>query len=237
MCGRFTQHHDANALTLRFDLTGMPPEITPRYNIAPQQTIGAITVTDTGRRLEGFQWGLIPSWAKDPAIGQKMINARSETLAEKPSFRTALVRRRCLIPADGFYEWLRRGDGSRDPVHFRLLGAEAFAFAGLWEEWHNPETNTPLQRNAPEGTALRTCTIITTSANNTVGRVHDRMPVILTRDAESLWLDDTVRDTDRLRALLKPYPDDAMESFAVSRCVNSVKNEGVELLATENATA
>jgi putative SOS response-associated peptidase YedK len=149
-----------------------------------------------------------------------MINARSETLTEKPSFRTALVRRRCLIPADGFYEWERYADGSRHPVHFRLFGGEPFAFAGLWEEWREPNSDN----------LLRTCTIVTTGANETVGRVHDRMPVILSRDVENIWLDMSVRDTDLLRSFLGPYPDSAMEAFPVSRRVNSPANEGPDLI-------
>ncbi len=149
-----------------------------------------------------------------------MINARSETLTEKPSFRTALTRRRCLVPADGFYEWEKHADGSRHPVHFRLQSGEPFAFAGLWEEWHAPDSEE----------LLRTCTIVTTSANETVGRVHDRMPVMLARDAEDIWLDMSVRDTDLLRSFCVPYPDSAMEAFPVSRRVNSPANEGADLL-------
>ena len=221
MCGRFTEHQDPETLALRFAVDEIDFDAAPRYNIAPHQTIPVVYTPQTARVLAGFRWGLVPSWAKDPAIGQKMINARSETVTEKPSFRTALVRRRCLIPADGFYEWLKHEDGSKHPVHFRLLSGEPFAFAGLWEEWRDPQSESP----------LRTCTILTTSANETVGRVHDRMPVILPPDAERLWLDAAVRDTDMLRALLTPYPDALMESFAVSRRVNSSASEGADLLA------
>ncbi len=196
--------------------------VIARYNIAPQQDIAVVVAPNPTavRVLDGYRWGLVPGWAKDPAIGQKMINARSETLTEKPSFRNALTRRRCLIPADGFYEWERHTDGTRHPVHFRLASGDLFAFAGLWEEWHEPGTDT----------LLRTCTIVTTSANETVGKVHDRMPVMLSRDAEPIWMDATVRDTDVLRALLIPYPDREMETFAVSRRVNTPGNEGADLL-------
>ncbi|MBC8138499.1 MAG: SOS response-associated peptidase [Fibrella sp.] len=223
MCGRFTLHHDADAIVERFDVHETVVSVAPRYNIAPQQTVPVIVAPQSERILDSFRWGLVPGWAKDAAIGQKMINARSETLAEKPSFRTALVRRRCLIPADGFYEWERHADGSRHPVHFRLNGGEPFAFAGLWEEWQDPQGEN----------ALRTCTIVTTSANETVGRVHDRMPVILARDAEEIWLDMSVRDTDLLRSFFVSYPDREMEAFSVSRRVNSPTNEGPELLATD----
>ncbi len=222
MCGRFTQHHDNAALVERFEIEETVVAVEPRYNVAPQQNVPVIVAPSGERVLDAFRWGLVPGWAKDPAIGQKMINARSETLTEKPSFRTALVRRRCLIPADGFYEWERHADNSRHPVHFRLLAGEPFAFAGLWEEWHDPDRDTP----------LRTCTIITTAANETVGRVHDRMPVILPRDTETIWLDASVRDTDLLRSFFMPYPDAAMESFPVSRKVNSPANEGSELLVS-----
>ncbi|MBC8142204.1 MAG: SOS response-associated peptidase [Armatimonadetes bacterium] len=221
MCGRFTQHHDAGQVALRFAVDEANATVAPRYNVAPQQYVPVVYAPESLRLLEDFRWGLVPSWAKDAAIGQKMINARSETVSEKPSFRAALTRRRCLIPADGFYEWEKHEDGSRHPVHFRLTGGDTFAFAGLWEEWHDPASESP----------LRTCTIITTTANETVGRVHDRMPVILAPDAETLWLDAEMRDKDVLRSLLVPYPDGSMEAFAVSRRVNSPANEGADLLA------
>ena len=164
--------------------------------------------------LAQFQWGLIPSWAKDPKIGSRMINARAETLAEKPSYRTALTRRRCLIPADGFYEW-READnpkeGGRTPMYFHRADDDAlFAFAGLWDEWH-----------APDGSPLRSCTIITGTPNPLVAPIHDRMPIILRPENESAWLDPSLRDPDALTALLAPYPADVMDVYAVSRQVNS----------------
>lgn len=220
MCGRFTLHHDADSIVERFDVLDTVIGVEPRYNIAPQQNIPVILAPQNNRILDSFRWGLVPSWAKEAAIGQKMINARSETLTEKPSFRTALLRRRCLIPADGFYEWERHEDGSRHPIHFRLQSQELFAFAGLWEEWQEPNSEN----------RLRTCTIITTSANETVGRVHDRMPVMLPRDAEEIWLDMSMSDTDMLRSFCMPYPDSEMEAIPVSRRVNSPANEGPELL-------
>lgn len=227
MCGRFTLHHDAESIAERFDVQETAVAVEPRYNIAPQQNVPVITALQSDRILDGFRWGLVPGWAKDASVGQKMINARSETLTEKPSFRTALVRRRCLIPADGFYEWERHADGSRHPVHFRLRSGEPFAFAGLWEEWQEPSTNE----------LLRTCAIVTTSANETVGRVHDRMPVMLARDLEDIWLDMSVRDTALLSSFCVPFPDSDMEAFAVSRRVNSPANEGPDLLVGEQPPA
>ncbi len=221
MCGRFTLHHTLEELEERFAAEADIPsvaEAAPRYNIAPTQDI--LVVTQNGaRHLQGYHWGLIPSWAKDPAIGNKMINARAETLAEKPSFRTALSRRRCLIPADGFYEWqdattdANRASGKkapRTPMHIRLQDGDLFAFAGLWDEWH-----------APDGSPLRSCTIITTAPNAVTAPIHDRMPVILRPEDEALWLDRSVTDAPALLPLLVPYPADAMEAYAVSRQVNA----------------
>jgi putative SOS response-associated peptidase YedK len=219
MCGRFTLHHTLEELEERFIAEADTPsvaEAAPRYNIAPTQDI--LVVTQNGaRHLQGCHWGLIPSWAKDPAIGNKMINARAETLAEKPSFRTALSRRRCLIPADGFYEWqdatadLASGKKApRTPMHIRLQDGGLFAFAGLWDEWH-----------APDGSPLRSCTIITTAPNAVTAPIHDRMPVILRPEDEGLWLDRSVTDASDLLPLLAPYPADAMEAYAVSRQVNA----------------
>ncbi len=219
MCGRFTLHHTLDELEERFAAEADSPSIAeaaPRYNIAPTQDI--LVVTQNGaRHLQGYHWGLIPSWAKDPAIGNKMINARAETLAEKPTFRTALSRRRCLIPADGFYEWqdatadLPSGKKApRTPMHIRLQDGGLFAFAGLWDEWH-----------APDGSPLRSCTIITTAPNAVTAPIHDRMPVILRPEDEGRWLDRSVTDAPDLLPLLAPYPADAMEAYAVSRSVNA----------------
>ncbi len=219
MCGRFTLHHTLEELEERFAaevVTGTNSETELRYNIAPTQDI--LVVTQNGaRRLQGYHWGLIPSWAKDPAIGNKMINARAETLAEKPSFRTALQCRRCLIPADGFYEWQDATEGlasskkaARTPMHIRLQDGGLFAFAGLWDEWH-----------APDGSPLRSCTIITTAPNAVTAPIHDRMPVILRPEDEALWLDRSVSDAAELLPLLIPYPADLMEAYAVSRQVNA----------------
>ena len=166
-------------------------------------------VGDDGQRyLTQMHWGLIPSWAKDPAIGNRMINARAETLGVKPAFRVALRKRRCLVVADGFYEWQQRARG-KQPIYIMLKSREPFGFAGLWDTW-----------TSPEGEAIRTCTIITTDPNDLLKPIHDRMPVILTRDAEGVWLDPTIQEPARLLPLLKPYPPEEMEVYPVSTWVN-----------------
>jgi len=209
MCGRYTIHHSTEQIALRFDVANVVAEATERYNVAPTQSVPVIVNPDGDRVLDAFQWGLIPAWAKEPGIANKLINARAETLAEKPSFKQALVRRRCLIPADGFYEWKREG-ATRQPMLFRRADGDLFAFAGLWEEWRQPD-----------GTPLRTCTIVTTTPNELAAQVHDRMPAILRPEDESLWLDGMPANVPDLLQLLRPYPADRMEVFAVSRRVNA----------------
>ena len=220
MCGRFTLHHTLEEIEERFAAEAVA-EATPRYNIAPTQDI--LVVTQNGsRHLQAYHWGLIPSWAKDPAIGNRMINARAETLAEKPSFRTALSRRRCLIPADGFYEWQNPPEGTktpRTPMHIRLGDGGLFAFAGLWDEWHTPD-----------GSPLRSCTIITTSPNALTAPIHDRMPVLLRPEDEALWLDKSITQASDLLPLLVPYPTEAMATYAVSRQVNAPTVDGPECI-------
>jgi putative SOS response-associated peptidase YedK len=210
MCGRFTLTKNLKELAERFSasVSSESTPTAPRYNIAPTQNV--IVVSDDGQRhLQQMRWGLIPSWAKDPAIGNRMINARAETLSEKPSFRAALKKRRCIIPADGFYEWQKLGK-VKQPVHIVLKSREPFGFAGLWEHW-----------KSPEGEEILTCTIITTEANELLKTVHDRMPVILTREAEGMWLDPKIQEPEQLLPLLKQYPPEAMEHYPVSRQVNS----------------
>ncbi len=193
----------------------MPAELTPRYNIAPTQPVAAVRSPET-KEVELLRWGLIPSWAKDMAIGSRLINARSETLLEKPSFRSAFARRRCLILADGFYEWYRpggkqsgRGAPPSVPFLFRLADEKPFAFAGLWESWKSP---------ADEW--INSCTIITTSANDLVSRYHERMPVILDKTTMWAWLDPQAK-MPALQSLLTPYPPEKMASRQVSSLVNS----------------
>src|SRR5258706_12216418 len=176
MCGRFTLTINPDELQQQFGLSEAPPaQLVPRYNIAPTQPV-AVIANNSERVLELFQWGLIPSWAKDPKIGSKLINARAETLAEKPSFRTALKRRRCLVVADGFYEW-KKQSGGKSPMYIQLKDGQPFGFAGLWEAWQSPEDG-----------LIKTCTIITTTPNALLADIHDRMPVILPREAYDQWL-------------------------------------------------
>jgi putative SOS response-associated peptidase YedK len=219
MCGRFSLFLDAETLQDEFGLTEVSPEYGPHYNVAPTQPVAVITNVQN-RRMEMMRWGLVPYWAKDPSIGSKMINARSETIQEKPSFKNAFQKRRCLIPADGFYEWLRGAPGksASTPYYFHLVEHKPFAFAGLWEFW-----------KSAEGQELRTCTIITTSANELVARVHERMPVILTGESLNTWLSPV--PVDRLLSLLKPYPPELMASYPVSRAVNSPDRDSPELVA------
>lgn len=221
MCGRFTLYHSPDDVAERFAVSEIL-ETDARYNIAPTQNVAVVT-QNGARHLGSYHWGLIPSWAKDPAIGNRMINARAETLAEKPSFRTALTRRRCLIPADGFYEWQAAPDGAKGgktPTYLHRRDSGLFAFAGLWDEWH-----------APDGSPLRSCTIITTTPNAVASRIHDRMPVILRPDDEAFWLDPAVTDTRELLPLLVPSPAEDMEAYPVSRRVNVPVSDDPELIA------
>ncbi|MCB0168708.1 MAG: SOS response-associated peptidase, partial [Anaerolineae bacterium] len=188
MCGRYSLKANAQKLAEAFvDYASVPTDMPPRYNIAPSQPVAVIANNDR-HQVEFFQWGLIPSWAKDPKIGNRMINARSETLAEKPSFRTAYRRRRCLVLADGFYEWRRNPDKSKTPMYIQLEEQAPFAFAGLWEVWHSPQDDTILS-----------CTILTTEPNDLMTTIHNRMPVILPRDAYAQWLDPNEQKPDQLQ--------------------------------------
>jgi len=217
LCGRFTLTTNLGAIAARFGVSRFLEEVGPRYNIAPTQTV--IVVNDDGNRhLTQMRWGLIPSWAKDQAIGNRMINARAETVATKPAFRVALRKRRCLIPADGFYEWTPAGR-RKQPVYIALKTREPFAFAGLWEIWISPD-----------GEEVQSCTIITTEANELLKPIHDRMPVILPKDAEAVWLDPTVQEPAQLLPLLVPYPSEDMEVYPVSAKVNSPANDGPECI-------
>ena len=218
MCGRYSLIADLQDLIFQFEFDGADFEHLPRYNVAPTQPV--ITVTNReGRWAEYMRWGLIPSWAKDASIGSPLINARSETLAQKPSFRDALQRRRCLVLADGFYEWQKVGRGKR-PMRVVLKSREPFAFAGLWESWRNLE-----------GEVIRSCTIVTTEANDLLRPIHERMPVILPRELEEFWLDGDVTDSAALTDALAPYPEDLMETYEISTLVNKATNNGPDLIA------
>ena len=214
MCGRYTFAPDLSILGELFPDLALPAELAPRYNIAPTQEVPAVR-NDGRRRLEQLHWGLVPSWAKDRAIGNRLINARAETLAEKPSFRAAFKRRRCLILADGFYEWQKiPGERRKQPVHVRLKSGQPFAFAGLWESWRPSDD---------EG--LLSCTIITTAPNSLLEPIHDRMPVILRPADYERWLQEGEQPAAGLAELLQPYEPAEMQAYPVSTLVNSPRND------------
>lgn len=216
MCGRFTQTRSAVELAAIFELEEIP-EWQPRYNIAPTQMIPAIVEP---HRFKSLRWGLIPSWAKEPSIGAKLINARAETVSEKPAFRDAFKRRRCLIAADGYYEWQKQA-GKKQPFYFRLASGQAFAFAGLWERW-----------NSPTGDAIETCTIITTEANELAASVHDRMPVILCQKEYDRWLDPTFQSA---QSFLHSYSSEPMLSYPVSLSVNRPSHDTPDCITEQSA--
>jgi putative SOS response-associated peptidase YedK len=194
-----------------------PAQFAPRFNIAPTQPVLAIP-NDGENKADFFVWGLIPSWAKDPSIGSRLINARGETLAEKPSFRGSYKYKRCLILADGFYEWKAQpGTKVKVPHFIHLKNRQPFAFAGLWDEW-----------NSPDGSQVRSCTIVTIEPNELMAPIHNRMPVILPHDAYAQWIDPAVRTPDSLGALIKPYPAEEMAAYPVSTLVNNPKNDLAE---------
>ncbi len=222
MCGRFTLTADLVDLIKTFPWLTLPKQMPPRYNIAPTQPV-AVVPNDGRHVLDFFVWGLLPSWSKDPTMGSRLINARAETLAEKPSFRAAYRRRRCLVLADGFYEWRKEpgpgGEVRKTPVYVRMKSGEPFAFAGLWETW-----------NSPQGDLVLSCAIITTAPNDLMAPIHNRMPVILPPDAYEEWLAPAEQEPSRLNRLLRPYPSEAMETYAVSTLVNSPANDVPECL-------
>jgi len=213
MCGRFTQAAPGEIVAELFELPSVP-DLPPRWNIAPTQDVAAVRAGAGGRReLVRLHWGLVPSWAKERSIGARMINARAETAAEKPAFRAALRARRCLIAADGFYEWRRVG-ARKQPFHIAFRDGRAFAFAGVWERWQ-----------AGQGEALESCAILTTAANEVVAPVHDRMPVIVAPGAYAEWLAADARDPSRLAPLLAPYPPEEMHAVPVGLRVNNPAND------------
>lgn len=224
MCGRFTNSAGLKDIEREFKINLSESKPKPRYNIAPSQEIGAVLNQDNKTILTNLKWGLVPSWAKDPDIGNRMINARGETLAEKPSFREAFKKRRCIIPATGFYEW-KKGAGGKQPYYFFLPDKSIFGFAGLYEEWTDKEN----------GEFLETCTIITTEANDVLKPVHDRMPVILSHENYDLWLDEKINDTDQLQKLIAPYPAKEMSSYPVSKSVNIPDVDSAELIKSISA--
>jgi putative SOS response-associated peptidase YedK len=223
MCGRFAlTQTDEQKLTETFSLGGALPDLAPRYNIAPTQTVATVVRdADSGEnRLALMRWGLIPSWSKDPSAASKMINARGETVHEKPSFRTALRRRRCLIIADGFYEWQANADGPKQPMFISLKDRQLFGMAGLYEFWSEPES----------GEKWITCAIVTTEANELMAQFHHRMPVILPRADYAAWLNLDYADPAQVMPMIAAYPADQMIYYPVSRRVNHVANDDPGLI-------
>jgi len=220
MCGRYVVSTPGDVLAALFELPA-PVELAARYNVAPTQAVPIVRAAPAGgRELVFAQWGLVPHWAKERAIGNRLINARAESLAEKPSFRDALKRRRCLIPADGFYEW-QKVEGGKRPWLLRLRGGAPFAFAGLWSLWRDPAGGEPLE----------SCAIVTTRPNALAAEIHDRMPVILPRERHAPWLDPRAADPAALVPLLEPYPAAEMEALPVSTRVNNPRNDDPSLIA------
>ena len=218
MCGRFTLRTPVKDVVAAFDVLATDfADVLPlfaHYNIAPTQQVVAVRTDPSvgGRQLVPLRWGLVPSWADDPAIGNRMINARAETVASKPSFRAAFKSRRCLVVADGFYEWQKRG-ASKQPYYIQLRDGRPFGLAGLWERWRHDDQ------------AIESCTIITTEANELMRPLHDRMPVILPREEYASWLDPRPDRGDVLRKLLRPYPPEDMTAYPVSTIVNNPRND------------
>jgi len=220
MCGRFTLTATFTEIIERFDIQQFIDKelYHPNYNTAPSQQVLAVINDGTKNRLGYLKWGLIPNWAKDSSIGYKMINARAETLSEKPSYRNSFKKRRCLVIADSFYEWKRIDDKSKTPMRIKLKSDSLFAMAGLWEAW-----------KSPSGETIYSCTVITTTPNELVKEIHDRMPVILNPSDESTWLD-LGSTSSELNKLLKPLDKSLMEAYEVSTLVNSPKNNSPNLI-------
>lgn len=220
MCGRFTLAVDESELQGEFGDVLFPSAFAPRYNISPSQPVLAVPNLDT-RQADFFVWGLIPSWAKDPSLGSRLINARAETLAEKPAFRGSLKHKRCLVLADGFYEWKKdTASSTKIPHYIRLADGKPFAFAGLWSEWRSAD-----------GSEVRSCTIITTTPNFLLASIHNRMPVILDRVSRNAWLQPGPRTSEELSVLLRPFPAEQMTAFPVSTRVNNPAHDDAACIA------
>ena len=219
MCGRFTQQRSDHELAEWFEAEQLVDDPGGRFNVAPTDPVSIVVEKDERRAITAYRWGLVPFWAKDRSIGQKMINARAETLATNNAFRDSFAHQRCLVPADGFYEW-RRDPGRRQPFVIHRLDGAPFAFAGLWAGWKDRET----------GEVLRTMTIVTTGANELMAPIHDRMPVVLAPEDWDRWLDPSLEDIGELQGLLVPAPDAGLEVYPVETLVNNVRNNGPELI-------
>lgn len=232
MCGRFVSTQSPNAIADFFGASFEGEALPPNYNVAPTTDIyGVVDAADGARRVEPFHWGLVPVWAKDTKIASKMINARAETIAEKPAFKSLLKKHRLIVPMDGFYEWKAAGEGApvgksgkpiKTPMFIHRVDGEPVAVAGLWATWRDKELG-------PDAPWLHSCTLITTAANGTMAPVHDRMPVILPKSAWDAWLDPTNHDIEQLCSLLVPAADDILTMHPVSTAVNNVRNKGSEL--------
>lgn len=218
MCGRFVLFSDLKQIQLAFDVEQTEISVTPSYNIAPTHPVLAVVQRAGANKLETMRWGLIPAWAQDAKIGARMINARAETVAEKPSFKRSLQKRRCLIIADGFYEW-RTEQKQKVPMYIRRKSNGPLGFAGLYDTW-----------KSPQGETITSCAIITTTANELIQSIHDRMPVILPKAAQQVWLESAHQDMAQLMTLLKPYPAEDMEMRRVSPLVNSPQHNSIDLI-------
>jgi len=219
MCGRFVQFSSLRTLEAHFPIDSIAGDVSASYNVAPTQEVLAIIHQD-GRRLEKLRWGLVPSWAKDLSGASRLINARAETVARKPSFRAAFKRRRCLVMADGFYEW--QGEkGSKQPYFFTLPSKRPFAFGGLWEKWQSKDA-------ADDAPAYKSCTILTTAASDSIQAIHHRMPVILQPEAYDDWLDPQIHDADRLAVILQDHLVREMQYYPVAKRANRVQNNSPE---------
>jgi len=225
MCGRFVSTSPPDELAAYFGATpAAEAALEPSWNVAPTQDVLAVVEHEGERHLDAFHWGLVPSWAKDAKIGSRMINARAETLVSKAAFKKPFETRRCLVPADGFYEWKKLTSGTKpkkQPMYVHRVDGRPLALAGIWSVWRSPDHDQP---------PLRSLTIITTDPNALLATIHDRMPVILPEDRWATWLDRDNHDLDALVGLLVPAPDDLLEARPVSTLVNSVRNDGPELL-------
>ena len=224
MCGRYVSVSSTTILVDRFTIDEVRiTEKEPVYNVAPTLEMPLVAVSRGRRVLDQVRWGLVPSWAKDLSIGSKQINARAESVTSKPAYKRAFVKRRAIVPADGFYEWEKRNEKQKQPWFIRRRDGEPLAFAGLWEIWHDPK----IGDDAPR---IRTFTIITTEANDLLEPIHERMPVVLPESEWDRWLDPEFQDVDTLRQLLVPAPADQFEMWPVSTLVNKADNDGPELI-------
>jgi putative SOS response-associated peptidase YedK len=227
MCGRFVSASPPDEIARYFDASAPEALLEPSYNVAPTNDVYAVLADGGVRRVDAFHWGLVPGWAKDPKVGSRMINARAETLASKNAYKPALKRRRCLIPVDGFYEWAKvPGAKRKQPYFIQRPDGERYALAGLWEVWRGPKD----AEGNRTGDPLRSCTIITTSPNDTMAQIHDRMPVILPPSAWDEWLDPDNDDIETLGKLLVPAPPGVTRLTPISTEVNNVRNKGAELI-------